>query len=92
MRAVDESKPKPERKKIARRTLSLVRDVTLARASHSARSEALKLLARTKDWFWSRDLKLQWQLLRIEVFQTLHESDAVDREQDILYQMMEGRR
>jgi hypothetical protein len=89
---VDQSKPEPEREKIARRTLSLVRDVTLARASHSARDEALSLLTRTQEWFWTPDLKLQWQLLRLEVFQALHESEAFDRERDILYQMMEGKR
>ena len=67
---IDEARPKPERKKLARRALALVRDVALARARHSARDESLKLLDRTKSWFRSRDLRLQWQLLRIELFQT----------------------
>ena len=90
--SLDENRTKPERKKIARRTLALVRDVVLARASHAARTEALALHARTEPWFWSRDLRLQWQLLRIELFQTLRETDAVDRERDVLYEMMEGKR
>ena len=54
--------------------------------------DSLELLDRARGWVETRDLLLQWQLLRVEFFQTLGDRDTVDREQDILYEMMEGKR
>lgn len=89
---LDASRPKQERKRVARRVLALVRELVLARARVAAREEALELLDRTKEWFPWRDLQLQLQLLRIELFQTLRDTDAAEREQDALYKIMEGKR
>ena len=98
--AADESRTAAERDATARRVLALARDVVLARAAHGAaagaaqraRDDALALMDRCRAWLTQRDLLLRWQLLRIELFRELGERDAVEREQDVLYAMMEGRR
>ena len=88
----DGERSKGDRKRFARRALGLARDRTLELARDGARDRALALLDRTKQWFTWRDLKLQWQLLRIELFQVLGDNDGVEREQDVLYRIMEGKR
>ena len=89
---LDESAPLETRKKLTRRALALVRDVVLQRGPESTLEDSLALLGRARTWVESRDLLLQWQLLKVEMYQALGDRDAVDREQDALYEMMEGKR
>lgn len=88
----DGTKPAAERKKITKRALALVRHVVLDRSDGRSHDTALQLLDRAGTWVESRDLRLQWQLLKVEFYQALGDRDAVDREQDVLYEMMEGKR
>ena len=90
--AANEQLAEDERAQHGWRVLGLVRDVVLAMATHAARDDALALMDRAKGWLPTRDLMLQWQLLKLETFQTLREPASVERAQDILYEMMEGKR
>jgi hypothetical protein len=81
-----------QRRALVRRALALVRDVVLQLAAEEARGEALALLDRARQWIASQDLLLQWQLLRIELFQALRDAAGAAREQEALYRMIEGPR
>jgi outer membrane protein assembly factor BamB len=87
----DTTRSEAEHKKIARRTLMLVRGVVLARHG-MPREDALRVLDRAREWIRTRDLLLQWQLVRIELMQSFGDAAAAEREQEILYEMMEGKR
>ena len=73
------------------RMLSLSREVALAMAANGSREEALTLLDRSRLHVQERELRQRWHLARMEVFRLLQDLESLEREQQTLYSLMDGK-
>ncbi len=80
------------RGRLARRALTVMREFSIALANDGAHDEAIALLDRCKTWIRDPDLRVRWQLTRLELFRVIGDQTGVDREQARLHAMMGGKR
>ncbi len=90
-RARDEALSLAQRARAASRGLALVRESALTMARRGDREAGVAALGECRAWLPTRALRMQWHLARIDLFEALRDSAAMEREQDALYAMMEGR-
>ncbi len=74
---------------VAERMLALTGELALALATRGDAERAVAMLDRSRPRMTNSALLQQWHLARLEVFETLGDLDAVYKEQEALYRIME---